>query len=255
MPGAAPHPQFNVLAYRTPRGMRAQRDLGMLDPAENTVGYAWISELVMGTTHTGTHIDALCHITCGPESTWHGGHSADELLGDFGPLSHDASTLPPLIARGVLLDIPALLGVAYLPESCAIGPEELEGACVRQGVEIAADDVVLVRTGVMRDWPAGDSMAAEKDPGVSLAGAQWLSERRPYAVGADTVAFEVEPSGIQGNPQPVHVHLVRDSGILILEWVNCEELARDGVSTFLLLALPLPIRGATGSMIRPIAIV
>jgi kynurenine formamidase len=74
-------------------------------------------------------------------------------------------------------------------------------------------------------------------------------------VGGDTVCLEVQPSGIDGNPQPVHLHLLREHGIPIMEWVRCEEIARDEVYEFLFIALPLPIRGATGSMIRPIAIV
>src|ERR1051326_3616730 len=70
MPVHPIHPSFNVLAYRTPRGFQVQRDNASLLDDNNTVGYSFISELVLGTTHTGTHIDALCHVTCGGE--WYG---------------------------------------------------------------------------------------------------------------------------------------------------------------------------------------
>ena len=77
----------------------------------------------------------------------------------------------------------------------------------------------------------------------------------PLVTGSDTAAYEVAPSGIEGDPQPVHRHLIQERGIPILEWVNLEDLARDSVYEFLFLCLPLTIRGATGSSVRPLAIV
>ena len=66
----------------------------------------------MGTVHSGTHIDAFSHITCGAEHEWFGGGSAERDLGDFGPLRGDATEIPPLIARGVLIDVAGARGVA-----------------------------------------------------------------------------------------------------------------------------------------------
>src|SRR5262249_44698130 len=111
MPVHPIHPPFNVLAYRTPRGFQVNKDNPSLLGDNNTVGYSFISELVLGTTHTGTHIDALCHVTCGNQ--WYGGHDVDEELGDFGALSADAAALPPIVSRGVLLDVPRHLGVPH----------------------------------------------------------------------------------------------------------------------------------------------
>lgn len=254
MPGAEPHPTLEVLTYRTPRGQQIEGDIEFLDAGTNHVQYGFMSELVMGTTHTGTHIDALCHVTCGSDNSWFGGGSSDVLLGDFGAREHDASRLPPIIERGVLLDIPRLLDVETLERSQPVGAEELEAASRAQSVVVRAGDVVLVRTGQMRYWPDVEAMRAIDGAGVSLDGAVWLSEREVRAVGADTVCFEVQPSGIDGNPQPVHLHLIREQGVPILEWVRCEELAAAGVFEFLFVALPLTIRGASGSMVRPVAI-
>ena len=75
------------------------------------------------------------------------------------------------------------------------------------------------------------------------------------AFAGDNAALEVAPSGIRGDPQPVHRFLIHERGLLILEWVNPEELARDRVYEFLFVCLPLPVTGATGSMVRPLAIV
>lgn len=253
MPLAKGHPSFQVLTYRSPAGQRNQRDLRFLD--HNPKNFGFISELVMGTTHTGTHIDALCHITCGPDSCWHGGYSARDFLGDFGPLRSDASELPPLIKRGLMLDIPATRGMTRLPAEYPVGPADLEAACRRQGVTVQEGDFVLIRTGAMLGWPDEAAIAESAGSGLSLDGAQWLVERRMAAVGGDNAALEVDPSGLPDEFQPVHRLLIQERGLLILEWVNPEELARDGVSEFLFVCLPLPVQGATGSMVRPLAIV
>lgn len=253
MPGVSCHPQFNVLTYRTPRGLHNQRDFWMISE-DNDRRFSFVSELVMGTSHTGTHIDALCHVTCGEHDEWHGGVSANDALGDFGALSHDASELGPMVCRGVHLDVATYLGGERLPAQFPIDDRVLAATAEAQGVEVRPGDVVLVRTGQMRDWPDTEAMAASDGAGVTIEGARWLSERRPSAVGADTASFERVPSGIPGDPQPVHLHLIFEHAISIMEWVDCESLARDGVSEFLFVALPLNITGATGSMIRPIAI-
>lgn len=253
MPGVSCHPQFNVLTYRTPRGLHNQKDFPLVSD-DNDVRFSFVSELVMGTSHTGTHIDALCHVTCGEHDEWHGGVSANDALGDFGALSHDAWELGPMLSRGVLLDVASALGGDRLPPRFSIDDAVLAKTAEAQGVEIRPGDVVLVRTGQMRDWPDSEAMAQSDGVGVTVEGARWLSQRRPSAVGADTASFERVPSGIAGDPQPVHLHLIFEHGIPIMEWVDCESLARDRAWEFLFVALPLNIRGATGSMIRPVAI-
>ena len=252
MPLAEGHPQFQVLTYRTPRGQRNQKDLEFL--RNNKVNFGFISELLMCTTHTGTHMDALAHVTCGAHSEWHGGYSADECLGDFGPMCQDAAALPPFVCRGIMLDIPAALGMERLDRNQPVGREELEKACARQGVSLARGDVVLIRTGTMDGWPDRELVARSEGSGLNLAGAEWLMQHGPAAVGADNVVLEVVPSGIDGDPQPVHRFLLQENGVPILEWVYQEELARDGVFEFLFLCMPLPISGATGSLVRPLAI-
>ena len=87
-------------------------------------------------------------------------------------------------------------------------------------------------------------------PGPSLAGARWLSEHGVFAAGSDTVAFEKIPS----ETMPVHVHLLVESGIHIIECLNLEELAAAKVREFLFVGAPLKIRGATGAPLRPLAL-
>ncbi len=255
MPGHPVHPRFEVLTYRSPRGEQIQKDQDYLNPPENTINYGFVSELISGTAHTGTHIDALCHVTCGEGATWHGGFSSEEYLGDFGALNSDASELAPLIGRGVLLDIPPAIGKDHCPAEYPISGADMQAAVERQGVEIRERDVILIRTGQMQFWPDMEAMEVASNSGVSIDGSHWLKEHEPLAVGADNVAFECAPSGVEGSSQPVHVHLIHEHGIPILEWVNCEQIAAEQVYEFTFICLPLGVIGATGSMVNPIAVV
>lgn len=255
MPVAPAHPPFQVLTYRTPRGQRNQGDIEWLGSEGNSGGFGFISDMVMGTTHTGTHIDALCHVTGGERSEWYGGHGTDLELGDFGPLTLHAGHLPAVITRGVLLDIPALGKREVCEPECRIGARVLGVAAEAIGVEIGPGDAVLVRTGQMRHWPDVSGMSLASGAGVTLDGAEWLVERGVAIVGSDTPTFEARPSGIVGRPQPVHEFLIREHGVPIMEWVYLEELAADDVWQFAFICLPLRVQGATGSLVRPVAII
>jgi kynurenine formamidase len=252
MPLFPGHPPFQVLSYRTPHGLINQRDQEWLE--DNEVNFHWQSEMLMGTVHTGTHIDALSHITCGADHGWFGGGNAEHDLGDFGPMRGDATEIPPIIARGVLIDVPGARGVEALDAHEAIGPSELQQALDRQGVELRAGDVPLIRTGYLSGWPDREFIADHEQAGIDRDAALWLAERGVVAVGGDTESVEVLPSTVPGNPHPVHIALLVERGIFIIEMVDCEELARDRVYEFCFVCLPVSIRGATGSMVRPVAL-
>ena len=254
MPIPAAHPPFQLLTYRTPRGVRNQRDLDMFVHG-NATNVGFISEMVMCTMHSGTHIDSLSHITSGDADTWHGGYAAESHLGDFGPLAADAATLPPMLTRGVILDVAGMLMVERLKRHQPIDADDLQRTCEYVGVALEPEDVVLIRTGTMKVWPDQEKLADSEGAGITLGAAKWLASFEPSAVGADTSALELLPSDVVGDPHPVHRFLLYEAGIPILEWVNQEELVRDGVHEFLFVCLPLPITGATGSMVRPVAVV
>ncbi len=252
MPMLPAHPPFQMVTFRTPSGTRNEAEPSIQSNRENL---GFISELMMCTSHSGTHIDALAHCTCGPNNAWHGGFSADAYLGDFGPMNKDASELPPMFRRGIMIDVPKSLGIAHLGPGQPVHRADLQAALGLQGTEVKAGDVVLIRTGTMMHWPDAERMADCAGSGLSLDGAEWLLDQQASAVGGDTVALEVLPSGIEGITLPVHRLLIQQNGIPIMEWVYLEDLARDGVYEFLFICLPLPVKGATGSMVRPIALV
>ena len=253
MPLADAHPTFGVLSYRTPQGQRVQQDIPFMK--DNAVGFGFISELLMCTVHSGTHIDALAHVVCGSDPSWYGDRLARENLGDFGPIGSDASELPPMLARGVLMDIPKLLGLDHMEAGASVDADMLQQACKEQGIDVSHGDVVLIRTGTMQKWPDREHLARCHGSGLALEGAEWLVEQGAIAIGGDNESLECQPSRRAGDPQPVHRFLIREQGIPILEWVYLEDLARDGVYSFLFLCLPLTVSGATGSMVRPIAVI
>ena len=254
MPLFPGHPTFEVLSYRTPQGIRAAGDQPWGPPNDACLGY--MSELVMGTTHTGAHIDAHAHMTIGDDDRWHGG-SARTDLGDFGPLKGDATEIPPIWRRGVLYDVPGHRGVESLPAGEPVGADELRAIEAAHGVAAGPGDVALVRSGYLAHWPDPDELAAHRGAGPDLSAAELLAERGVLATGSDTETYEVQPApdrGTPANPQPVHTLLLIERGIYILESLDLEEIARAGLTEFLFVALPLSIRGATGSMLDPVAI-
>ena len=244
-------PPYQVLTYRSPRGERVQNDYPNWTGTPVQMG--WLGDLVVTGTHIGTHIDALSHITSGERDQWYGGHSADEFLGDFGPLVADASAIPPIITRGVLIDVAGALGKDILPAGYIITPDDLQAALSRQGNDVQRFDTVMVRTGYTRAWntPTQDEHTGA---GIGIDAAQWLVEQGAVALGADTEAVEAVPSGDATNPHPVHIRCLGQWGVHLIEMLYLEELARDRVYNFLFVCLPPRLRGATGSFVRPIAI-
>jgi len=196
--------------------------------------------------HTGTHIDALCHFSCGGvfyNGVTASGHQAHAT----GVETLSVETIAPILRRAVLLDI---AGPEPLSRDFVITPEHLERAS--QGLDIHPGDVVLIRTGWARYWDsARDYISEVHGPGPAIDGARWLSERKIFAAGADTVCFEHVPDAAM----PVHVHLLVKSGIHIIENLNLEELAAAGIREFTFIAAPLRIKGGTGAPIRPLALV
>ncbi|MDX1985036.1 MAG: cyclase family protein [Bryobacteraceae bacterium] len=201
--------------------------------------------------HVGTHVDALCHFS--KDGKLHDGSIAAEVQSyGRGVERLGVDTIRPLIARGVLLDIAALMELPVLPVDFLVTPQHMEDACGRQKVDVRAGDIVLLRTGWATYWDdAAAYIAQVRGPGPELEGARWLSSKGVIAAGSDTVAFERVPSA----NMPVHLHLLVEQGIHIIEALNMEELSRDGVHEFVFVAAPLKLKGGTGSPIRPLALV
>jgi kynurenine formamidase len=210
--------------------------------------------IVLG-THVGTHMDALAHVS--HNGRLHGGVDAASAQegGRFSSLGIDE--VEPLVCRGVLLDVPAAMDLEACPPAYEITPDDLGAAVRQQGTELQSGDVVFVRSGWARRWDDRDAYIGRDSgvPGPGAAGAEWLADHRPRAVGADTIAFEHLPAGAGHAVLPAHRVLLVEAGINIVETAMLEDLARDKVYEFLAVVVPLKLVGATGSPVRPLAIV
>jgi len=223
-------------------------------------GLSSAADQVLISLHSGTHIDAFCHYA--REGRLFGGLSATESQNKWkGFCAHGVQEIPPIVRRGVLLDVPAQLGVQRLEPGTAIDGAMLEDTRRAQGVDVRPGDVVLFRTGEIQLWPSQEyyNPARGGIPGLNLDGAMWLSERKAYLVGSDNYPIEhiamPKNGGKRAGSMPVHGHLLVDKGIYLLEVMNLEELAQGRHFEFMFVAIPLRLRGATGSPVRPIAIV
>jgi kynurenine formamidase len=234
-------PTFQIFMTHTP----AQ------DPSKELLSYS--GDGISMYTHTGTHIDTLNHF--GLHGKIWNQVSSQDALGVRGWTKSGADKYPPIIARGVLIDVAKAKNVQHLPTSYGVTVADLQDALKKQGTTLRPGDVVLTRTGVMTLWPDPAKYRLADQPGLSLEAAQWLVEgQKAMLVGADNFGVENFPSKDPENFVPVHTYLQAERGVSLLEAMWLEDLSKDRVYEFLFIASPLKMRGATASPIRPLAI-
>lgn len=244
-------PRYQYWLTHTPRGTAVDDPAGVGGAQNELVAYT--GDAVSFYTHMGTHIDALNHF--GLNGRVYNGFRADEWLGDRGWGKTGAETIPPIIARGVLIDVAGAKGLETLPDSYGITVDDLRQALERQGVALQPGDVALIRGGRMRAWP-DDQGYVMQQPGLSLSAARWLAEEQEVlAIGGDNLSLEHFPVA-DGSPTwvPVHTYLLAQAGVPIIEVVDLEELARERVFEFAFIAASLKFRGASAAPFRPIAL-
>lgn len=210
------------------------------------------SGLITMAEHSGTHMDALCHQAVGMQM--YGGVQVDATVQTpQGFSAMGAETIPPVLRRGILLDVAAVRGGEPLPPGYLVTADDLAAAANAQGVAIRPGDCVLVRTGWGQRFDDGDDYLTAA--GIGADGARWLARHEPYLCGADNVAFD-NPGN--DDPElgllPCHTVLIVEAGIYIVENLKLEEVAAAGCHEFLFVCLPMKLRGVTGSPVRPLAI-
>ena len=211
------------------------------------------SGTLMMMENTGTHIDALSHQA--KDQVMFGGVRTETAETPIGFTQLGVETVPPLICRGVLLDVAGWKGLDRLPSRSAIGADELAACAAQQGVEVRAGDVLLVRTGYAAIW--NDEPRYLDAAGVAKSGTLWAAEKQVVAVGADNMAWDApdERDPETGGTLFAHVYLLPQKGIYIIENLTLDDLARDRVWEFGFVGIPLKLKGATGSPLRPLALV
>ena len=222
-------------------------------------GFNYADDAVTMPLQCGTQWDALAHV-------FYDGKMYNDrdvrLVTSRGARANSIDRIKDgVVGRGVLLDFPRMLRKPWLENGTRILPRDLDACAEAFGVTIESGDIVLVRTGMMTRCLAQDSWegyCGGPAPGLSVHCSRWIYEREVAAVATDTWGVEVRPNETTDCFQPLHMISLRNTGLLLGEIFHLDPLseacADDGCYAFLFTAPPLPITGAVGSPINPLAI-
>ncbi|MDP3516242.1 MAG: cyclase family protein [Pseudohongiella sp.] len=200
----------------------------------------------------GSQIDGLGHLGIGNQ--YYNGLTSAQIVADGGLAELGTHTIPPIVTRGVLLDMTKHFGVDMVSEGTAFNRAEIQAAASAQGIQIKSGDVVLFHTGWMQLLGNDNQRFISVQPGLGVEGANYLADLGVVAIGADTPALEVIPFE---NPQrvfAVHQTLLAKQGVYILESMNTAALAADGAQEFMFVLGQPKFKGAVQTVINPVAI-
>ena len=201
---------------------------------------------------TGPQIDGLGHL--GESEMYYNCNDGKDFAKLTGLTKLGIHTIPPLVGRGVLIDMAKHNGVESMAAGEGISADDLKAAAAAQGVEIRKGDVVLVHTGWTDAKLVSDPTGwVSGEPGLTNDAAVYLASLDVMAVGADTWGVEAVPP-VQGDKVFYgHVTLLKDNGIYILETMNTGRLAAEGVNEFMFVLGQARLKGAVQMMINPVA--
>ena len=209
-------------------------------------------DLMMTWLGIGSQIDGLGHV--GINHVYYNGVHAKDFTKVTGLTTFSISDIPPIVTRGVLLDIARLKGKKILDEGTAINRAEIEAAAKAQDIDLRKGDVVLFHTGWQNVAEEDGARFMKGEPGVGIEGARYLAEIGVIAVGADTFGVEVIPFETEGQIFPVHQELITKKGIYLLENMDTRALAEDDGWEFLFVLGQPRFVGAVQAIINPVAI-
>ncbi len=216
----------------------------------NKMTYA--DDIVNGWMGVGSQIDGLGH--AGIEQLYYNGVPGNDFIKPDGLTKYGTQIYPPIVARGILLDIAACTGTEMLATGTAINQPEIDACAAKEGVAIKKGDVVLLHTGWL-NMADKDAAAFNKgEPGLGKGGAEYLASKEVMAVGSDAWALEVLPAETAGELFVVHQILLTKNGIYILENMDTRELAKDKGYEFMFVLGGARITGTVQMIINPIAI-
>jgi kynurenine formamidase len=213
--------------------------------------FTFNDELVVGWTGVGTQLNGIGHI--GIDNVYYNGNRAPDFVTVEGVEKLGVEKVPPIVARGVVLDMTAIYGKAIVPEDTEFPVADLQKALDRQHVEIRKGDVVLFNTGWLELIGKDDEKFLKVEPGIGMEAAKWLVDKGIVAFGGDTWASEIYPAA-DGQEFPVNQFMLAKNGIYNLELIDSRALVKDQAWEFLfVLGQPL-YKGSTQVNINPVAI-
>ncbi len=222
---------------------------------------SWASDIMyFSGQHGSPTLDAIGHI--GRDLKLHGGVDAVAATATPGGITHnlgiEAFPVDLMLNRAVVLDV-ARHVAGGKPEPLAPGFEitaaHLEQTAKAQGVEVRPGDSLLIRTGWGQYFGKDNAkFLGEQSPGPGQDAARWIIDRKVRLAGDDTATFEKRPAAYGKELFSVHMMLLADNGIYIMENANLEPLGDAKIGVALLVVAPLKIQGATGSPLRVLAL-
>jgi kynurenine formamidase len=201
---------------------------------------------------TGPQIDGLGHL--GEQGIFYNCARGADFAAITGLEQFGIDGIPPLVGRGVLVDMAEHFGVETLAGGQAFGSDDIRAAAAAQGIEFRDGDVILLHTGwtdAMLESDPDTWVATE--PGITNEAAEFLATLNPLAVGADTWGVEAVPAAEGDRVFYGHVTFLKENGIYILETMNTGRLAAEGVGEFLFVLGQARLKGAVQMMINPVA--
>lgn len=215
-------------------------------------GFKFAEDTVIMPLHFGTHIDALCHAWTGDEM--YNGYLGNAVRSVRGAERLGVEKMPPMVTRGLFLDMVQHKGHGEpLHPGTVITRADLQAACAKLGVTPERGDAILLRTGWLESQVDSKSADFNAEPGIDRDAAAWLVECEVALIGADNFAVEVLPFA-PGTVFPVHQLVIRDYGMPLIEGLDVSPLVAAGRHEFMFMATALPIVGATGSPLVPVAV-
>lgn len=237
-----------------PRGLSLQVvQPGQQESARPNAGMTYNDDIFQGWFGIGSQLDGLGHL--GYEGMYYNCNHAHDFAGISGLTKLGIEKVPPLVARGVVLDMAGHFGKSHMDAGQYFSVADMEAVIEKQGTPIQEGDVVLFHTGWTDAKLKSDPIAwVSGEPGQSEEVADYLAKKKVVAVGADTWGLDVVPSQNPERPFYGHVVYLKENGIYILETMNTGPLVRDGAYEFLFVLGHAKVRGAVQMFINPIAI-
>ena len=240
------HHAFDRTDVMTPEQWSARVDSG---------ADAFHLDAISGSIHQGTHIDGLVHVV--NDGRVYDGREAEAARTDQGWIFGGIETVPPIVTRGVLIDLLPGRDGRHLTGSEEVTVGDVDAAMATSGTTVRPGDAVLLRTGKIRELSTSRETFLDAQPGIGVDAAIRLADAGMAVFGSDTGGTEPQP--VLDWSRTVHVELLTRRGIHLVEWMDLDPLAsalaEHDRTDFLFIAVPLRIRGATGSWVRPIALI
>jgi kynurenine formamidase len=247
IPVSSATPAYPPRSFKVTIVQPGQAGIPGLGPSKTTYN----DDIIEGWVGVGSQLDGLGHI--GVEHVYYNGNKLLDFADPTGLKKLGVEKVPPIVARGVLLDMAAHFGTDIVKEGTAFNVKEIEEVAKKQGVEIRQGDVVIFHTGWLSLIGKDDKRYGAAEPGLGVEGAKYLVGKGVVAIGADTWGLEVLPFESK-NIFEVHQILLPMNGTYILENMDTAGLAADKAYEFLFVLGQPRFKGGVQSMINPIAI-